>query len=105
MLDFFFATPDEISRELAARLRQARLIKGIKQDELAARAGLSRGTVAKLEATGACTLDTLIRVATVLDFVDNFQSLFEYKVVSVAAMEAQAYAPKQRVRSKKRAKQ
>lgn len=98
MLDFGFASADEIARELSDRLKQVRLARGLQQSELAARAGVSRGTVMGLEKSGNCTISSLVRIVQALDLVDELQSLFVLKVVSIADMEKHAEAPRKRVR-------
>ncbi len=85
-MDFAFATFAEICAELGARLRRQRLAQLMTQRELAARAGLSTGTIKTLEATGQSSLDSLVRVVTVLGLVDELAGLFELKVRSISEM-------------------
>lgn len=102
-MDFAFATFAEICAELGARLRRQRLAQLMTQKELAARAGLSAGTIKTLEATGQSSLDSLIRVVTVLGLVDELAGLFELKVRSIAEMErAERVAEIERKRAPKR---
>ncbi|MFW9595799.1 MAG: helix-turn-helix transcriptional regulator [Macromonas sp.] len=98
MLDFVFATPQEICSELAARLKTARLTLGLQQAEVAARAGVSRGTVIALENTGHGTLQSLVRVALALGLADQLEPLFQLNLHSIAQMEQASTAPRQRVR-------
>ncbi len=86
-MDFAFASFEEICAELGARLRRQRLAQLITQKELAARAGLSVGTVKTLEATGQSSLDSLVRVVSALGLVDELSGLFVLKTNSIAAME------------------
>lgn len=86
-MDFAFASFEEIQAELGARLRRQRLAQLITQKELAARAGLSVGTVKTLEATGQSSLDSLVRVVSALGLVDELGGLFVLKTNSIAAME------------------
>ncbi|MCK9510434.1 MAG: helix-turn-helix transcriptional regulator [Pigmentiphaga sp.] len=53
-------------RELGQRLERYRLSRNLRQEDVAAAAGLSRMTVGKLERGGG-TLDTLARVLRALD--------------------------------------
>ncbi len=101
MLDFAFASPEEIRRELGARLKAQRLAQGVAQEELAARAGVSVGTVKNLEKRGQASLDSLLRVALALGLADHFQALFALQVKSIAQME-QAETSK-RLRAPRRA--
>ncbi|TAL24418.1 MAG: XRE family transcriptional regulator [Aquabacterium sp.] len=96
MLDFSFATADEIAQELAGRLRAARLAQGLQQSELALRAGVSAGTVKALEKSGQCTVTSLIRVAQALGLTQDLQQAFVLEVRSIAQMEQAQRAQRQR---------
>src|SRR5689334_14331998 len=87
ILDFGLAAPDEISKEIGGRLRTQRLVQDIQQSELAAKAGVSRGTVQNLERKGQCSLESLMRIVLALGLVDEMQSLFLLKRESIAQME------------------
>ena len=84
MLDFGFATHRDICAELDGGLRRQRLAQMLSQRELAARVGLSAGTVKTLEATGAVTLETLMRTAYALAWADDFAPLFEFTIKGIA---------------------
>ena len=96
MLDFSFATPDEISQELARRLKTARLAQGLRQLELALRAGVSEGTIKTLENKGKSTVASLIRVAQALGLTQDLQQAFVLQVHSIADMEQVQQASRQR---------
>jgi len=87
MLDFGFATEQEVRLELGRRLRYQRLLKDISQEELAVRAGISSSTIKLIETKGQSTLENFIRVLLALDLVAEMQTLFESKPVSIAMME------------------
>jgi transcriptional regulator with XRE-family HTH domain len=87
MLSLTLATPDEIGRELGARLRLHRLAQNLQQTELAARAGVSDGTVRNLEKKGQATLESLLRIVMALGLVDELADLFIFKPVSIKALE------------------
>ncbi|QJP98679.1 XRE family transcriptional regulator [Herbaspirillum rubrisubalbicans Os34] len=99
-LDFKLAMPSEICGELDGRLRAARLDKGWQQEEVALRAGISRNTLLALETHGRGSISTLIRVATVLSFTEQLQSLFVVdKILSIKPLEVMhAAKTRQRVR-------
>lgn len=78
----------------------ARLAQGLLQGDLAARAGVSRGTVVALENKGQSTLASLIRIVQALGLVDQLSGLFQLKVRSIAEMEQQAAAPRLRASRK-----
>lgn len=101
-MDFGFATADEITAELARRLKRARLAQSLQQADVAERAGVSVGTIKTLERTGQSTLTSLIRVAQALGLVDSLQHLFEFEVHSIADMESATLPIRQRAPRKPR---
>jgi len=88
ILDFAFASSGEIRVVLAERLKAARLGRNMQQSELAAAAGVSRGTIQNLESKAQCSLDSLVRVAMALGMADDLATVFERRPTSIAAMEA-----------------
>jgi transcriptional regulator with XRE-family HTH domain len=95
------APADEILRALGQRLRAQRLIQGLPQRELAQMAGLSLGALRKLESSGQCSLETLVRAVQALGLVDELQDLFMPKRQSIAQME-QAEVASRRQRAPRR---
>lgn len=87
ILDFNLASQEEICLELGRRLRVKRLLKKLKQSELALRAGVSVGTVKNLESKGQSSIETLVRVVVALGLVDDLSQLFESRFQSIAEME------------------
>lgn len=59
-------SPDEVAHELGARVRRERLRQNLTQRTLAERAGVSRVTVARMEASGAATLPSFVAVVAAL---------------------------------------
>lgn len=104
MLDFSFATVDEIAQELAGRLKAARLAQGLQQSELALRAGVSAGTVKALEKNGQSTVTSLIRVVQALGLTQDLQRAFVLEVRSIAQMEQAQRAQRQRAPRKPKSK-
>ena len=79
MLDFKLASNVEIALELGRRLKVQRLAQDLRQVELAARAGVARGTVQNLEGKGQCSLESLVRIVRALGLIDAFANVFELK--------------------------
>ncbi|WP_157670873.1 helix-turn-helix domain-containing protein [Chitinibacter sp. GC72] len=97
MLDFAFATQQEICAELATRLKRQRLAQSLTQKDLAERAGLALGTVKNLEGKGISSLESFIRVVVALGLVDELATLFELKTAqSIAQMERAQLAERKR---------
>jgi DNA-binding XRE family transcriptional regulator len=88
MLSFKLASTEEIGQELGARLREHRLAQNLQQAELAARAGVSEGTIRNLERKGQTTLDSLLKVVMTLGLIDELAELFVPRSVSIKALEA-----------------
>jgi len=87
MLHFGLATTDEISQELATRLRARRLTQNLRQSELAARAGISRKTLTTFEQSGKVSLDVFLRIVSALGLSESMSTLFELKEKSIREME------------------
>ena len=101
MLEFELASAQEICQHIGQRLRAQRLAALLSQAELAARAGVSTGTVRTLEATGLISADSLMRLVMALGLASSLQHLFELPMQSVAEMERadrvlRRHAPRQR---------
>ena len=84
---FHLSTSAEILHALGVRLREQRLAQSLTQRELAQMAGLSLGALRKLESSGQCSLETLIRVAQALGLQEALDDLFVLKRQSIAQME------------------
>ncbi|MFT5697859.1 MAG: transcriptional regulator with XRE-family HTH domain [Desulforhopalus sp.] len=87
MLDIGFSTCEEVCKELGARLKAQRLVQMLTQEELAARAGLSIGTVKNIENKGQSSIESVVRLALALGLADHFQELFNVQVKSIAQMD------------------
>ena len=101
MLDFTFATHQEISKELGKRIRAHRMALTMTQPEVAERAGVSKGTVSNIESRGQGTLESLVRVLQALGLSQELQPLFQPKPTSIAQLEQLEQPQRKRV-SKKR---
>jgi transcriptional regulator with XRE-family HTH domain len=67
----------EALEALGTRVRALRVLRDLQQREVAARAGVSPGTVIRLERTGRASLDSALRIAYVLGAEAGFDRLFE----------------------------
>jgi transcriptional regulator with XRE-family HTH domain len=67
----------ETLRNLGERARQLRLIRGLRQEALANRAGVGIATVRRFEKTGAASIENVLRIATALSAEMAFEKLFE----------------------------
>ena len=83
MMDLSLSKPAEIVKLLCGRLRQERLSQQMPQADLAARAGVGVNTVSNLEAGRNVNFDSLVRVAMVLGFAGELETLFKPKIESL----------------------
>lgn len=65
-------TPDEVRREIADRFKARRLSQELTQRDLAARSGMSLGSLKRFEATGQIALDSLLRLALAAGCLEDF---------------------------------
>jgi len=103
ILDFAFATHQEICAELGQRLKRQRLVQALTQKDLAERAGVALGTVKNLEGKGVSSLESLIRIVMALGLLDELASLFTLQATqSIAQMERAQLAERKRAPSRGR---
>lgn len=69
-------SPSEISELIAKHAKQKRLAMNLAQQTLATRAGVSYGSLKKFETTGQISLKSLLKIALVLDALNEFEQLF-----------------------------
>jgi transcriptional regulator with XRE-family HTH domain len=78
-----YGTPfQETLRAIGARARQLRLLRKLRQDELAARAGVGVATVHRFEKTGTASFENVRRIAAALQAEAGFDRLFELPAYS-----------------------
>lgn len=75
-LDEFGLMPMEIQKEIARKEKVRRKDKGLTQEELARRAGLSLSSLRRFEQTGEISFASLVRIGSVLDDEKAFLDLF-----------------------------
>ena len=80
--------PESVCLALAERVRSRRLAQQLTQKGLAARAGVAYGTLKKFERTGRISLESLLKLALVLDALDEFSLLFQAKPAQPQTLEA-----------------
>ena len=69
-------TPKELSRIIAANVRKRRKERKLSMQALAEKSGVSYGSVKRFESSGQISLLSLLKIATVLDCADRFETLF-----------------------------
>ncbi len=72
MLSMELKTPKDVQKELAARFKGRRLSMNLTQEGLANRSGVNWSSLKRFEHTGLIALDSLLRLALVLDCLGDF---------------------------------
>lgn len=74
-----FQTPEAVRKRIAARAKARRLAENLSRRSLSARSGVPESTIKRFETTGYIALDRLLRLASILDGLDEFAALFPAK--------------------------
>ena len=69
--------PFEVARDIAKKAKGKRLKLNWSQQTLSEKSGVSYGTLKKFEQKGQIALESLLKIALVLDEMDKFESLFD----------------------------
>ena len=77
MLSFLPPTPSEMMERLKTNFRQRRKALGYTQPELATRSGVSLGSLKRFETSGQISLESLLKLALVLECLGEFGALCE----------------------------
>lgn len=65
---------------ISSRARARRLVRNLTQSGLARRSGVSLGSLKRFEKTGKISLESLLKIALVLEALDDFNGLFHAQV-------------------------
>ena len=75
MLSIGLKTPQDTLLEIAGRFKARRLAMNLTQEGVATRSGVSWGSLKRFERTGLIALDSLLRIALVLDCLGDFDKV------------------------------
>jgi len=73
------STPTDMSKALAERHKVLRKRLKISQVEMAERSGVSLGSLKRFEATGQISLESLLKLAHLMNRLGDFESVFQTK--------------------------
>ncbi len=76
MINLYQKTWNEINIEISNRMIQLRKRKKISQKELAARSGVSLGSLKRFEQSGEISLQSFTKLAIALEVEEELESLF-----------------------------
>ena len=75
MLSFLPKTPIDMMHELQDKFKERRKSLGLTQTELATRSGVSLGSLKRFEGSGQIALESLLKLALVLECLEDFSAV------------------------------
>ena len=87
MLAINLNTPNSIMQRLKENFKEKRLFLNLTQEGLANRSGVSLGSLKRFETTGQISLESLLKIAFILDCLDDFLNIAETKEVEFETMD------------------
>ena len=75
MLAININTPNSIKQRLKENFKEKRLFLNLTQEGLANRSGVSLGSLKRFETTGQISLESLLKIAFILDCLDDFLNI------------------------------
>ena len=78
-MSFNILTPNDVAKQIAARVKARRLELNLTQEGMAARAGLKFATYRRFEQTGEISLKGLLQIGFALNILSEFDALFAQK--------------------------
>jgi transcriptional regulator with XRE-family HTH domain len=89
-LTVYLKTVREVQAEIAGRFKARRLDLNLTQNELAARSGVAFSSLKRFEREGLIALDSLLKLALVLNCLDDFDKLASESPASSATQSLDA---------------
>jgi transcriptional regulator with XRE-family HTH domain len=77
MVSLILDSPHDIAQQIARYAQAKRLAFNLSQQSLSERSGVSFGVIKKFERTGKISLESLLKIALVLECLDEFDVLFK----------------------------
>jgi len=87
MLSFLPKTPTDIMQELQTKFKERRKSLGYTQTDLATRSGVSLGSLKRFEGNGQISLESLLKLALVLECLGDFEKVCEPKKLMPKSIE------------------
>ena len=72
--------PSDIQLQLAGKFKNLRLFRELKRETLAQQSGVPHASIKRFERTGEISLKSLLKLAHVLECLDQFESLFKLPI-------------------------
>lgn len=87
MLSINIQTPVSMMQLLKERFREKRLSMELTQEGLAKRSGVSLGSVKRFESTAEISFKSLLKIALVLECLDDFNKIAQKKPLQVNSID------------------
>jgi transcriptional regulator with XRE-family HTH domain len=101
MVSLNLYTPHEVLLRIALRAKEKRLFLNLSQKSLSDRSGVSFGVIKKFERSGKISLESLLKLAFVLEALLEFADLFNPKPLESYLSLDQLFKQKPRRRGRK----
>lgn len=85
MMDVYALTDDAIMRQVGSKLKELRIIKGMKQSELSKASGVSVFTISAVENGKSTSTLTVIQILRALENLDYLNQFFQQQEISPIA--------------------
>ncbi len=79
IIAFNISSPNDVAKQIAARVKTRRLELNLTQEGLAARSGMKFATYRRFEQTGEISLRGLLQIGFALNSLSDFDALFAHK--------------------------
>jgi transcriptional regulator with XRE-family HTH domain len=100
MLSINILSSDELLDTIKANFKQRRLDEALTQEGLANKSGVSLGSVKRFEQTGQISLESLLKIALVLECLDEFKNLGKKETQQYHSIKELMESEKKRKRGK-----
>ena len=87
MLTINISTPTSMMQTIKKKFKERRLFLDLSQEGLANKSGVSLGSLKRFESTGQISLESLLKLALVLECLDDFNSIADKKDTPVQSID------------------
>ncbi len=87
MLNINISTPSSMIQTLKDKFKERRLSLDLTQEGLATKSGVSLGSLKRFESSGQIALESLLKLALVLECLDDFHTIADQKELQVNSID------------------
>ena len=100
MLTIKLNTPHSVMSLMKEKFRTRRLELNLTQEGLANKSGVSLGSVKRFKSSGQISLESLLKLAAILDGLDDFETILEKKTSSFNSIDDLIHSKKKTPKKK-----